>query len=117
MMIVNFNSNTIVFQSGFDGEFVAIHQDFRIIAFCININYVAVIEDWQYISGKENLHIYDLSGNFLFNVQSAPRALSDDGFYSSIGFENEHILIAQSNDFRYKINLLSKEFVEEKYTK
>jgi hypothetical protein len=115
-MIVNFNSNTIVFQSETDGRLISIHQNNRIIAFCINKCYIAVIEDWEHMQIKENLHIYDLKGNFLFNIKKAPKSLYD-GFYTSIGFEKEHVLIAQSSDYRCKINLLSNELIEEVYTK
>jgi hypothetical protein len=117
MIKVNYNSNSIVLYSETSGSFVYIHQTYRILAFCINERYIAVIEDWQYLSSKKNLHIYDSDGKFLFDIEPAPKSLHDDGYYSSIGFEDEHILIAQSNDFVYKINLQSNEFIEKKFTK
>ncbi|NLK91609.1 MAG: hypothetical protein GX273_00535 [Bacteroidales bacterium] len=117
MIKINFNSNTIVFYSEHENKFISISLTYRILAFCINDNFIAVCEDWQQLSTKENLHIYDLKGNFLFNVQTAPRALYGDGFYSSIGFENDNVLIAQSADFRYKFDLVSKKFISEEYTK
>ena len=116
-MKVNFNSNTIVFYSESEKKFISISLTYKILGFCINENYIAVIEDWTHLADKENLHIYDLNGTFLFNVKPSPKALYENGFYSSIGFENENILIAQSDDFRFKINLLTHEFIDEVYTK
>lgn len=117
MMNVNFNSNTIVFYSECAKKFISISCNYRILGFCINQSYVAVIEDWEHLIKKENLSIYDLNGNFLFNVKPSPKAMYESGFYSSIGFENEDILIALSNDYRFKIDLLRNEFIEEKYIK
>lgn len=116
-MKVNFNSNTVVFYSESENKFISISLNYRILGFCINENYVALIEHWDHLECSENLHIYNLKGNFLFDVKSSPKALYEHGFYSSIGFENENILIAQSGDFRFKINLLTNEFIDEKYTK
>jgi hypothetical protein len=117
MMKVNFNSNTIVFYSDSERKFITIEARYRILGFCINEKYVAVIEDWQYLDDAENLHIYNFKGAFLFSINPSPKALYKNGFYSSIGFESENVLIAQSNDYRFKIDLLKNEFIEELYTK
>jgi exopolysaccharide biosynthesis protein len=116
-MKVNFNSNTVVFYSESEKKFISISLNYRILGFCINENYVALLQDWNHIESSENLHIYNSKGNFLFNVKPSPKALYENGFYSSIGFESENILIAQSSDFRFKINLLTNEFIDESYTK
>lgn len=117
MMKINYNSNTIVFYSENSGKFISIHRNYRIQAFCINEKYIAVLEDWEYLSINMNLHIYSLEGEFLFSIPKAPKALYDDGFYSSIGFEGDSVLIAQSSDYRYKIDLSINKFIDEKYTK
>jgi len=115
-MKVNFSSNTVVFYSESEKKFIIISLNYRILAFCINDNYVALLEDWNHIDSGRNLHIYNSKGVFLFDVKPSPKALYKNGFYSSIGFESESILIAQSCDFRFKIDLLTNEFIEEIYT-
>lgn len=117
MMKVNYNSNTLAFQKSYNESFVSINLTNKIIGFCINEKYIAIIEDWEHLQVSENLYIYDLNGKLLFNVKSAPKALYNDGFYSSIGFKNNHILIAQSNDFRYEIDLENGRFLNSEFTK
>ena len=116
-MKVNFKSNTLVFQTDSSENFVIINLTYMILAFCINEKFIAIIEDWEHLSNRENLHIYDLKGNFLFNVKPAPKDINGIGYYSSIGFESSNILILQSNDYRYKFDLLSREFIDEEFTK
>jgi len=117
-MKVNYNENTLVFKPDTDSNYIVISTEWRIISFSINERYVAICEDWQHLESGQNTTIYDLKGTLLFNLESAPKSLYENfGYYSSVSFKSENILVAQSNDYRYEIDLEKKEFIKEEFTK
>ncbi len=116
-MKFNFNSNTIVYKLNESEDFISIHLEHKIISFSMNDYYVVICVDWEHMNESENLYIYNLKGNLIFKIKEAPKSLYGRGYYSSVGFNTEHILLAQSFDFRYEIDLRTGEFISETYTK
>ena len=117
MKIFGFNGNSIVWKNS-ENITKHISLEFKILGFVMGDKYLVLIEDWQYLEGESNLHVYDLEGIFLFNVPSYPKALyKDSGYYSSVGFITDNIIIAQSADYACKYDLESREFISERFTK
>ncbi|WP_411029103.1 hypothetical protein [Spongiimicrobium sp. 3-5] len=117
-MKINYNENTLVFKSDTDADFIVINTEWRIVSFSISESYVAVCEDWKHLESDENTTIYDSKGNFLFKLDRAPKSLYElSGYYSVVSFKSENILIAQSADYRYEIDLDTRSFIKETFTK
>ena len=113
-----FTGHRIVFWDINDKKKIIISTTYRILCFAINNNYIAVCEDWEHLESNQNTSIYDSLGNFLFKLDCAPKSLHENfGYYSSVSFKSETILVAQSFDYRYEIDLRSKKFIKEEFTK
>ncbi|NOU17151.1 MAG: hypothetical protein HOO91_06290 [Bacteroidales bacterium] len=115
-MIIAYSGNTITWNKNSEQRII-ISLTYDIVCFAINENYIAVIEDWQYLEGEENLYIYNTMGKLLFKVKEAPNAFSGKGYYTSVGFKSDYILGAHTFDYKYEIDLRTNEFINETYTK
>jgi hypothetical protein len=116
-MNLTFTGHRIVLQNH-NQDNIIISSTNKILCFAINEKYIAVCEDWQHLESGQNTTIYDLKGTLLFSLESAPRSLYEKfGYYSMVSFKSENILVAQSNDYRYEIDLEKREFIKEEFTK
>lgn len=116
-MNITFTGYRIVFKDK-NNEVFLISLKHRIICFSISEKFIAVCEDWKNLESNQNLSIFDIKGTFLFKIDSAPKALYENfGFYSSVSFKTDEIVVIQSTDYRYEYHLEKRMFLNEIYTK